>query len=184
MCSWAMKVAQGCELLMDFMKEYVLESPVIGINETTVNVLKAPKKSNCYMWVFKGGTPDHPVIMFQYHPSRSGDVASQFLKGYQGIVQTDGYVGYDFLDTKPGIIHVACWVHARRKFVDVAYKIENEARELNLIPDQLYQKRQEEAVPILNEFNQWLHATVEKVPPKSLLGNAINYTLNQWPKAG
>lgn len=207
MCSWAMKVAQGCELLMHFMREQVLESPVIGIDETTVQVLKEPKKSKCYMWVFKGGTPDHPVIMFQYHPSRSGDVASKFLNGYQGIVQTDGYVGYDFLDNDPDIIHVACWVHARRKFVDVAkaagmkkgqlptgkagkalkyirklYKIENEARELDLTPEQLYQKRQEEAVPILDEFKKWLDAIVDKVPPKSLLGKAINYTLSQWQR--
>ncbi|MFH2091541.1 MAG: transposase [Pseudomonadota bacterium] len=42
--------------------------------------------------------------MFQYHPARSGDVASKFLNGYQGIVQTDGYAGYNFLDAITGII--------------------------------------------------------------------------------
>jgi len=71
------------------------------------------------VFFLKGGAPNKPVIMFQYHPTRSGDVASQFLNGYQGIVQTDGYAGYNFLDIITGIIHVACWVHARRKFTDV-----------------------------------------------------------------
>ncbi|CCK80229.1 IS66 family transposase [Desulfobacula toluolica] len=205
MCSWAMKVAQQCEILMEFMQTQILKSPVINIDETTVQVLKVTNRSKCYMWVFKGGTPDKQIILFQYHPTRSGDVASDFLNGYQGIVQTDGYGGYDFLDKASGIIHVGCWIHSRRKFVAVTkaagikkgdpptgnactalkyisklYKIEKEARELDLSAEDLYKKRQEEAVPILDEFKKWLDARVEKIPPKSLLGKAIGYTLNQW----
>lgn len=205
MCNWAIKVAQACDLLMEFMQKEILQSSVIGIDETTVQVIKEPKRSKCYMWVFKRGTPDKPVIIFQYHPTRAGEVAANFLNGYQGFVQTDGYAGYNFLDDVTGIIHVACWVHARRKFVAVnkaagtrkgqpptgkattalkyiskLYKIEKQARELNLSPEQLAQKRQDEAVPILKEFKKWLNVTVEKVPPKSLLGKAIGYTLSQW----
>ncbi|MCF6248637.1 MAG: IS66 family transposase [Desulfobacula sp.] len=205
MCNWAMKVAQACEILLGFMQAQILKGLVINIDETTVQVLKVQKRSKCYMWVFKGGTPDKPVILFQYHPTRSGDVASQFLNGYQGIVQTDGYAGYNFLDTIIGIIHVACWVHARRKFMDVVkalgrqkgitssgnagtalkyisklYKIEKQAQEQELSMDDLYKVRQKKAVPILNEFKKWLDARVDKVPPKSLLGKAIGYTLGQW----
>ena len=125
------------------------------------------------------------------------------MKNYKGIVQTDGYSGYDFLDSKEGIDHVACWVHARRKFKDVTkaagnkkgtsgnagtalkyisklYKIEKDAREQELTAEQLYDRRQSLAVPLLDEFKEWLDARVEKVPPKSLLGKAINYTLGQW----
>jgi transposase len=207
MCNWAIKVAQACKLLIEFMQRQILQSSVIGIDETTVQVIKEPKRSNCYMWVFKGGAPDKPIIIFQYHRTRSGDVAGNFLNGYQGIVQTDGYKGYDFLDTAPGVTHVACWVHARRKFVAVTkalgsknksqptgkagtalkyirglYKIEKEAEELSLSPDQLAKKRQEEAAPILDEFKDWLDVVVEKVPPKSLLGKAIGYTLGQWDR--
>jgi transposase len=205
MCNWAMKVAQACEILMGFMQAQILQGPVINIDETTVQVLKVPKRSKCYMWVFKGGTLDKPIILFQYHPTRSGDVALQFLDGYQGIVQTDGYSGYNFLDTMIGIIHVACWVHARRKFTDVIkalgqkkgtplsgnagtalkyisklYKIEKQAKEKGLSPEEIYKERQEKAVPLLNEFKKWLDVKVEQAPPKSLLGKAIGYTLNQW----
>ena len=126
------------------------------------------------------------------------------MNGYQGIVQTDGYAGYDFLDHIVEIIHIACWAHARRKFMAVVkaagnktgnptgtagkalkyirklYKIEKEANELGLSAEGLYRKRQEQSLPILDEFKKWLDAQVERVPPKSLLGKAINYTLNQW----
>lgn len=205
MCNWAMKVAQACEILMGFMQVQILKGSVINIDETTVQVLKVPNRSKCYMWVFKGGTPDKPIILFQYHPTRSGDVASKFLNGYQGIVQTDGYSGYNFLDTIIGIIHIACWVHARRKFTDVIkalgrkkgtppsgnagaalkyisklYKIEKQAKEKGLSAEEIYKERQEKAVPILDEFKKWLDVKVEQAPPKSLLGKAIGYTLNQW----
>jgi len=203
MCRWGMKVAEACDILADMMKKDTLASPLIGIDETPLQVLKGPRKSKSYMWVFRGGPPDKPILLFEYHPSRSGDVASMFLNGYQGIVQTDGYVGYDFLDTQKEICHVGCWVHARRKFKEVTkiagnksdragnagsalkyisklYKIEKEAREQKLSSEQLYEKRQTEAVPILDEFKKWLDARVEKVPPKSLLGKAIHYTLSQW----
>jgi len=203
MCNWAMKVADACDILLGMMADNILNGPMINIDETTLQVLKGPRKSKSYMWIFKGGEPDKPIILFQYHPTRSGDVVSAFLKQYKGIIQTDGYIGYNFLDTKKGILHVGCWVHARRKFKEVTkaagnnknksgnagaalkyisklYKIEKEARLGNLTSDELYLQRQSKAIPILDEFKKWLDARVEKVPPKSLLGKAINYTLNQW----
>jgi transposase len=120
------------------------------------------------MRVFKGGPPDKPVILFQYHPTRSGDVAAIFLKGYKGIVQTDGYGGYNFLDDKKDILPVDFWVHIHRKFKEVTkavgnkrnssgnagialkgisklYKIEKEARLEELSPDQVYAQRQSTA---------------------------------------
>ncbi|MCP4552750.1 MAG: transposase [Bacteroidetes bacterium] len=55
------------------------------------------------------GTPSgKPVIPYQYHPSRAGDVPAEFLKGYKGIVQTDGYSGYKFLENNQDIMHVGC----------------------------------------------------------------------------
>ena len=66
------------------------------------------------------------------------------------------------------------------KYIRKLYKIEKEANELGLSAEGLYRKRQEQSLPILDEFKKWLDAQVERVPPKSLLGKAINYTLNQW----
>jgi len=202
MCNWTMKILDACEIILDMMKNSVCKSPVINIDETPLKVLKEPDRSKSYMWVFKGTPRGKPVILYQYHPSRSSDVPAEFLKNYKGIVQTDGYAGYKFLENNENIMHVGCWVHARRKFIEVTkaagknsssgnagtalkyisqlYKIEKQAREQNLSPDKLYIKRQSEAVLILEEFKKWIDYTIEKVPPKSLLGKALHYTLGEW----
>ena len=72
-----------------------------------------------YMWVFRGGPPGRIAFLYQYHPTRSGNAAQNFLKGYQGVVQTDGYTGYNFLDHASDIYHIGCLAHVRRKFTDV-----------------------------------------------------------------
>ncbi|MFO8000282.1 MAG: IS66 family transposase [Marinilabilia sp.] len=206
MCGWAMKTAEACEIILDMMKNAILKSDVINIDETPVQVLKEPGRIKSYMWVFKGTSRGSPILLYHYDASRSGDVAASFLNGYKGIVQTDGYSGYGFLDNEEDILHVGCWVHARRKFVEVTkaagkksknpagnagtalkyigmlYKIEKTARANQLSPGEIYEKRQAEAAPILDEFKKWLDVTVEKVPPKSLLGKAVNYTLSEWDR--
>ncbi|HFD32783.1 MAG TPA: IS66 family transposase [Gammaproteobacteria bacterium] len=208
MCSWAMKVADACDILLDMFKEEILSGPLINIDETTVQVLKEPDKkpsTKSYMWVFRGGPPGKTTLLYQYHPTRSGDVAQNFLKGYQGVVQTDGYAGYNFLDQARGIDHIGCLAHVRRKFTDVTraagkpgrkkkpghadtalkyirklYKIERKASEKGLSTQELYEERQARAKPILKEFKTWLDAMVNVTPPQGLLGKAVSYSLNQW----
>ena len=147
-------------------------------------------------------------ILFEYHPTRAGDVPAKFLKDYQGVAQTDGYSGYNFLDTSKDILHMGCWAHVRRKFVDVVkaagkpkdgktksgsadeslkyirklYKIEKDAKRNGQFNGDLLKERQEKTKPVLDEFKRWLDAKVGEVPPKSLLSNAIGYALNQWPR--
>jgi len=158
------------------------------------------------MWIFRGGPQKHPGIIFEYHPSRAGDVAATFLKDYTGVVQTDGYAGYGFIDGIQEILHMACWAHVRRKFFEVVkaagkpkdgkkksgnadqalkyirqlYKIEKDAKKNGLSNEQLLKERQEKAKPVLDEFKRWLNVKVDEAPPKSLLGKAIHYALNQW----
>jgi len=208
MCCWAMQVAKRCQPLFELFREEVLAGPLIQADETTLQVLvekgRAPT-STSYMWIFRGGNPSRPTFVYQYHPSRSGDVAAEFLRGYHGYVQTDGYGGYDFLDHWQAVVHVGCWAHARRKFTDVIkalgqsksrkktgladqaieyigklYAIEKKAKEDGLDPMELHQRRQANAVPVLMEFHVWLSKRLPEVPPKSLIGKAISYTLGQW----
>jgi len=204
MCNWAMKAAEACQLLLALLHRDVRGGPLINIDETPVQVLEEPgrtAKQKSYMWVFKGGVPGKPVILYQYHPTRSGDVAKLFLKDYQGTVQTDAYSGYGFLNEWPGILHVFCWAHARRAFMDVKkassskkpgaadkalsmirqlYALEKNARSQKMTPDQIYNMRQKQAAPILNKFYTWLKKKEKHVTPKSLLGKAVGYCLNQW----
>lgn len=122
MCTWAMKVNKKLEPLIELLGLEILSGPSVNIDETPVQVLREPGRSfetKSFMWVFRGGTPDKPIILYRYKESRSGNVAAKFLGDYQGYVQTDGYGGYDFLDNRKGIIHVGCWAHSRRKFLEV-----------------------------------------------------------------
>jgi hypothetical protein len=100
----------------------IRSGPLINIDETTLQVLNEPGRANTtksYMWVFCGGTPEHPAVLFDYHPTRSGQVALAFLDDYRGFIQSDGFIGYDYLGRKRYIVLLACWSHARRKFVEV-----------------------------------------------------------------
>lgn len=208
MCSWAMKAAAACQPLLTLLQQDILSGPLINADETTVQVLAEPGRlptTKSYMWIFRGGGPHKPSLIYQYHPTRSGDVASAFLREYQGIVQTDGYVGYDFLDTVKGIKHLGCWAHVRRKFmdaqkargknikkrgsVDVAlsfirklYLLEKKGKARNLTPKELVELRKDEAGPILEKFRVWLEKKSLQVVPKSLLGKAVSYTLSQWER--
>ncbi len=205
MCNWAMQAASSCQALLNLLQDEVLSGSYINIDETTVQVLKEPGRdptSKSYMWLFRRGDPTKPVLIYQYQPTRAGDVASAFLGDFQGYVQTDGYSGYNFLEHKKGVHHIGCLAHARRKFMDVIkaqgknrktgaadralsyikklYRLESIARKNELNFEEIYRMRQDEAKPILDDFEKWLFKKKLQTPPKGLLGKAISYTLNQW----
>ena len=122
LCCLAIKVAERCEPLLELMRADILKGLQIQEDETTLQVLQEAGRSpgtRSYMWLFRGGTEQGSVIIYQYHKSRSGQVAKEFLKDYKGDVQTDGYLGYDFLEHIAGVRHLGCWAHVRRKFVEV-----------------------------------------------------------------
>jgi transposase len=211
MANWAIKVFEQCRPLMQILRSEILSGPLINIDETTVQVLNEPGRDNTtksYMWIFRGGPPDKPALIYQYHPSRSGEVPKDFLDDYQGYIQTDGYNGYDALGAQKGIVHVGCWAHVRRKFFEAdqarqkdkrqknktgsatvalgyirkLYAIESTAKEQRLLPEQIKKLRQDQAAPILEEFKAWLEKRSVQTPPKGLVGKAIGYALNQWPR--
>jgi hypothetical protein len=105
MSNWAMRAAEACVPLLNLIHDEILAARLINIDETTTQVLAEPGRpatATSYMWLFRRGDPDRPALLYQYHPTRAGDVARTFLGDYQGIVQTDGFSGYDFLDHQAG----------------------------------------------------------------------------------
>lgn len=212
MASWGIEAAERCRPLIDLFEKEIRGGPLINADETPLQVLKEPGRRNTsksYMWIFRGGDPDYPAVVYRYDPSRSGQVAEDFIGDYQGYVQSDAFSGYNRLESKPGIFLMGCWAHARRKFVEVAkvkkkihlkrqnprglaeealayigqlYRIEKQARENHLSTDRIAQLRQDEALPILDQFRKWLDEKAPVVPPKSLLGKAIAYSLNNWQR--
>jgi transposase len=207
MCNWAQKVAEACQPLLNLLQDEIVSGNYINIDETPVQVLAEPGRpptSKSYMWVFRRGDPEKTVLVFEYHETRHGDAAKTFLGNFKGHVQTDGYIGYNFLDIDENINHLGCWAHARRKFTDVIkaqgknrknrsadvalnyikslYRLEKEARLAEFTSQQIFDLRQEKAKPILDDFYKWLSKKSLQTPPKGLLGKAVGYTLKQWDR--
>jgi len=122
MANWAIEASIRCKPLMDLLQHEIRGGPLINVDETTLQVLKEPGRrdtSKSYMWLYRGGAPDKPALVYQYAPSRSGQVAEDFIGDYQGYVQSDAFAGYNRLEGKPHIRLMGCWAHARRKFFAV-----------------------------------------------------------------
>ena len=133
-----------------------------------------------------------------YAPGRSGQNAEDILKGFTGILQVDGYAGYNRLLKRAdrGIELAYCWAHARRKLHEVAknstapiaedglrqiaalYRIEADIRGQNL-EDRLA-ARQERSSPRITEFEIWLTEHRARVSAKSPLGEALKYIAKYW----
>jgi len=127
MARLVIRVAKALRPVMECLDRDIRGSPVLGMDETGVQVLKEPGRSpeqQSYMWVARGFyIPDKPeaksmpLIRFAYHDSRSGNVAEAMVgTGFSGYLQTDGYGGYSKIGRRPGIDHVGCWAHIRREF--------------------------------------------------------------------
>jgi transposase len=204
MANWTMAVARRVQPLVQLLRREIHGGPVVQIDETILQVMQEPGRANTsqsYMWVYRGGQPEHPVVDYQYHPSRSGEVPLKVLQGYRGFVQTDGYEGYEELGRQPGITHVGCWAHARRKFfeakviskqsgsaeealapIDKLFALERELRAEDFAPQEFLRRRREQVEPVFQWLRSWLENRQPQVPPSTLLGKAIGYALAQWPK--
>jgi transposase len=201
---WVIKCAELLLPLMKLLHDIILNYDIAYADETTTQVLKEPNKgiqSKKYMWVFAGGPPEQFVFYYHYHHSRSHETPLNFFAEFKGYLHCDGFSGYDSLaSANPDIIQVGCLYHARRKFAEVIKitkakegiaitainfiaKVANIEEDIKLLsPDTKHSQRLEKVKPILDELYAYLMQHQPQVPPKSLLGKAVSYTLNQWPK--
>ena len=106
---------------MDLLQERLLQNEYIQADETTLQVLKAHKgkaTKKSYIWLGMG-MDRYKVVYMHYTTNRSAAVASALFKDFSGYLQTDGYAGYNSVVQTEGMIQLACWAHARRKFADI-----------------------------------------------------------------
>jgi transposase len=206
LANWIIRLATLFQPLINLMREHQLSADYLQADETRLQVLKEKGKtatSDKWMWIIRGGPPDQPVVLFEYDSSRSEAVPVRLLEGFEGVLQTDGYAGYNKVCRENPIIHIGCWDHARRKFIDASkaapkkkkgqpvskadvalskirklYAIERRIEGLDL--EQKTQQRQQLAQPILDDLKSWLEKNSSRVPKDSLTYKAIQYTLNQW----
>lgn len=203
LASWMIKVGQLLQPLINIMTDDLIAGDIIGADETTIQVLKEKNRapqSKSYMWCFTRDGPAQKIVLFEYAPSRSGKIPERILSGFKGYLQTDGYKGYGLISSNDGVIQQACMAHVRRKFhqawkvgasktgkskealdmIAELYDIEREIKDHQ--PIDRYRVRQEKAKPILEKMYAWMQDHIGKIPPKSLLGKALAYMNDQWPK--
>ena len=116
-CNWFLQAGEVLEPLNTALKDQLSRVGVLQADETPVKVLR--KKSKGYMWCYHSCDPKNKFILFEYNNSRESQVVIDNLKSYQGILQTDGYPGYNAIGKKDSVIRLGCWAHCRRKFAEV-----------------------------------------------------------------
>ncbi len=128
--AWMIALEQPLTPLLNLMRERLLGSGYIRIDETPLQVLKSEKaaQSEHWMWVRVAGPPGQRLILFEHDPSRGAHVARRLLEGATGYVQSDGYAVYDGVAAELGLTHVGCFAHARRRFFEAVKALPAGAR--------------------------------------------------------
>lgn len=201
-------ILQGTEQWLtpvyDRMHTHLLAQDILHADETTVQVLREPGRAaetTSYMWLYRTGREGPAIVLYEYQRTRGGEHPRKFLNGFRGYLHVDGYSGYHKVE---GVTLVGCWAHARRGFHESLqalpddkqkaavltreglgycnrlFAIERDLKEVSA--EERLKIRQEQSRPVLDAFLAWLRTNQSRVLPKSKLGEAITYCLNQWEK--
>ncbi|MNM83888.1 Transposase IS66 family protein [compost metagenome] len=201
---WVIQSGEQLQPLLNLMRDKLLEYPVLHCDETRLQVLHEPGRdptSQSWMWVQSGGPPQTPIVLFDYSTSRAQEVPLRLLAGYRGYLMSDDYAGYNAIAAQEGIERLACWAHARRKFIDAQkvqpkgktgradmalnlinklYGIERDLKEAN--DAERFKARQQRSQPILDQLKAWLDKTQPQVATQTALGKAVNYLASNWSR--
>ena len=202
------RVGQAVQPIINLLRDHLLDADLILGDETVVQVLKESGRAaqtKSYLWAQMTGSGP-PIRLFSYTPGRGGTHAQPLYDGIKpGVVlMSDGYEVYNAIAAVRGAIHLGCWAHARRYFVEAEaaipkaargpeslatkfiaaigelYVIEAKAKDLSV--EQRGQQRHQLSKPVLAKIEGLLVEHLHGVTPGSLLGKALHYLSSQWPK--
>jgi transposase len=197
---WVMTVGQLLIPLIGVMRRELLWGGYIQADETPVDVQthnQRGKNHQAYLWQY--GRPGGGVV-FEFQMGRGRAGPKRFLEGFEGILQTDGYIAYEKVGG-PKMVHVACWAHSRRGLfeahelassevvakeiverIDDLFAIDRIARERGCDCAARHQLRVEHAPKLLGAIQEKLQAAQQQALPASKLGKAVAYVLGLWPR--
>jgi transposase len=203
LADWVGGASRTLRPLVDVLKKYVLSAEKLHGDDVPVPVLEPGngKTKTGRLWTYvrddrPAGSEAASAVWFAYSPDRKGEHPAGHLKNYRGILQADGYAGFNRLYEKGSILEAGCWAHVRRKFHDLyqahrspvakealeriaqLYGIEKEIRGRS--PAERREVRQARSRPLLDSLLTWLKATVSKMSRKSDVAMAIQYALGRW----
>jgi transposase len=197
---WVMRVGESLGPVVATMRKDLLNGDYLQADETTVPVQMYDRRGSnheAYLWQY--GRPGGETV-FDFCLGRGRDGPLKFLGQWEGILQTDGYQAYDGVGG-PELVHIGCWAHARRKFVDAikvspqdaeavkmvvrmdaVFLVDREARRQAMTPAERMALRREHARPWVDEIREACWMISRQVLPQSATGKAVSYTLNMWTK--
>jgi transposase len=199
LCDWVMQCGHALLPLVERRMALLKEQAVLFSDDTPVALQDTGKTRETRFWVYTGHSP--PLIVYHHTETRAGKHPKAHLEGFTGYLQVDAYAGYDQVFADGRVLEVACWAHARRKFFDIAkqaekgkrisahvaldfigqlYGIEREAKDRQLDATARQALRQQQALPILATFKDWLETQLRELAPKTPTAKAIGYVLNNW----
>jgi transposase len=203
LADWVGGASRTLRPLIDELKKYVLSAEKLHGDDVPVPVLEPGngKTKTGRLWTYvrddrPAGGEAASAVWFAYSPDRKGEHPAAHLKNYRGILQADGYAGFNRLYENGGIFEAACWAHVRRKFHDLfqahrspvakealeriaqLYGIEKEIRGRS--PAERREVRMARSRPLLESMHAWLKATMAKLSRKSDVAMAIHYALERW----
>jgi transposase len=202
LADWVGGASALLDPLVEAVGRHVLTAAKLHADDTPVPVL-CPGRGTTKtgrLWTYvrddrPAGSVDPPAVLFRYSPDRKGERPRQHLRAFRGVLQADGYAGFDRLYGE-SIQEAACWAHVRRKFYDLhvaqaspladaavarigeLYAIEAEIR--GRPPDERAAVRQARAGPLLAALHGWMHEALGSLSKKSELAVAIRYALSRW----
>ncbi len=202
------RVGEAVQPIINLMRDELLEAELILGDETELQVLKEPGRPaqrKSYLWVQVSGSGP-PVRLFTYAMSRSAATALELYAGARrsAALMSDGYEAYGSVAHGYGLVHLGCFAHARRRFVEAEAALPRQARsseqpatqfiaaigELYAVeararaftPEERHRLRQEQSRPAVQRIETLLHTHLHAVLPESLLGKALHYLAEQWPR--
>lgn len=203
LANWVAGAAWWLTPIRDRIADHVMAANRVFADDTVLPVLDPGRgrTRTGRLWVYArddqpwGGT-DPPAVLYRYSPDRRAERPDAHLKTFSGILQVDGYPGFEPLAARRDIDLAACWAHTRRKFYEVhqatgspiaqevlrriaaLYAIEAEIRGRSAASRQAV--RDARARPIVEDLRPWLERQLPRLPQRSTLAEAIRYALNRW----
>ncbi|ANU58422.1 IS66 family transposase [Bacteroides caecimuris] len=186
----------------EVFKGFVQQAEYLMVDETTELVGVETKEGKAYrrkyLWAFFA--KHMKMVYYHYNNgSRSSDAAKSFLEHFMGTLSTDGYTVYRMFDGEDSkVLHIGCWTHCRRLWVDALpsdrtameiidsigdmFMNEDLFRTMKLSGEQIKGKRRKLTGPILESIHHKVVMMMQdaKVMANELMRKAVNYTLNQW----
>jgi len=183
------------------MREELLAGGYVQADETPVGVQSDLKKGRNHRGYFFEYSRPQGMVIYDFQMSRGRAGPESFLKGFKGVLQTDGYTGYDQVGSKEGIVHAACWAHVRRKFheahliaksdphpreiveaIAALYATEAHARVEGMDEAARMALRRQQSAGRVAGIKVRLVEIRSQVLPQSAMGKACSYALGLWPR--